>query len=112
MREHAQVRRLRPVDVDRWRVVAEYDELGALQAHDTEGFRPAAVVADAHPDPGVHRLPHVEAIVPYLEVALLEMLERRGRLVVRVPRQMNLAVAPDRTAAAVDEDRRIEPVAV
>ena len=66
------------------RVVAEQDEFNALHAHNAVGFGPAPIVADAHADIGAERAPDREAQIAGLEVALLEMLKRIMRAVVRV----------------------------
>ena len=89
------------------RVVAEEHELDALQAHHPIGLGPAPVVADAHPDQPAEQPPDAEAEVADVEVALLEMLERSGRLVLGVAGQMDLAILPDDAADGVHEDRRV-----
>lgn len=109
---HAQVRRLAPVDVPARRVVAQHGELGALQAHHAEGLGPAPVVADAHADPRAERLPDLEALIANLEVLLLQVLERRLGLVVRMAGQMDLAVAADDVRLVVHQYGGVEAPAV
>ena len=58
------------------RVVAEHQQLHALQRHDPVGLRPAAIVADAHAHHPPVEVPDREAEVADLEVVLLEVLER------------------------------------
>src|SRR5262249_31316187 len=70
--------------IDRWRVVAEHDQLDALQSHHAVGFRPAAIVAYAHADDAAQGAPYGKAEVPRLEIALFQMLERTLRVVFRV----------------------------
>ena len=107
MVEHPQVRRLPVVDVDLRRVVAEQDHFHALEPEHPVGLRPAAVVADAHPEHPAEGFPDRKAEVADLEVALLEMLERRFRQVLGVSGKVDLPVLPD-DLAAVDEDRGVE----
>src|SRR5216684_4650748 len=95
------------VDVLDRRVVAERDDLDPLQAHDAVGLGPAPVVADAHADDRILHAPYWKALVADVEIALFEVLERRVRQVLRVPRQMDLAVAPDNMPGRVDQDRRV-----
>ena len=110
--EHAQVRRLVPVDVVRRRVVAQHHHFGALQAHDAKGLGPTAVVANAHAHAGVHGVPHLEAFVAHLEVLFLQVLKWRGRFVVVVAGQVHLAVATDDVALSVHDDGCVEALAL
>src|SRR5260221_1105655 len=107
--EHAQRGRLlaRPDGIADRRVVAEHDELDALQPHDAIGLGPAPVVADAHAHDAAERPPHREAEIAGLEIALLEMLPRPLGIVLAVARQMDLAIGADDGAAPVDESRAI-----
>ena len=95
------------VDVEGRRVVAEHDQLDALQAHDPIGLRPAAVVADQHADDPLERAPDREAEIADLEVALLEVLERDACAVVGMARQVHLAVLADDPAVRPDQDRGV-----
>ena len=95
------------VDVLDRRVVAERDDLDPLQPHDPVGLGPAPVVADAHADDGVHEAPDPEPLVADIEIALFEVLERRLRQVLGMPRQMDLAIAPDDAARRIDQDRGV-----
>src|SRR5215469_8895443 len=104
MVEHPQMHRFGMVHVLGRRVVAERDDLDALQPHDAEGFRPAPVVADAHADDGVEGAPHFEALVADIEIALFEMLERRVGQMLGMPRQVNLAIAADDPPVVLYED--------
>ena len=96
--------------VDR-RVVAAQDQLDALQPHHPVRLRPPPVVADHHADEAAERPPHAEALRPGLEVVALGVLERPVRLVLLVPRQVDLAVAGDDRAVALDEDLGVVAVA-
>ena len=88
-------------------VVAEQDHLHALQAEHPVGLRPAAVVADAHPEDPVKGAPHRKPEIADLEVALFEMLERRFGKVVRVSGEMDLPVFR-KDLTAVHQDRGVE----
>ena len=92
------------------RVVAEQDQLDALQAHDAIGLGPAAVVADQHADDRIERPPDRKAEVADLEVALLEVLEGDALAVVGVARQVHLAVLADDLAVRPDQDRGVVAV--
>src|SRR5579862_9560691 len=107
MVEHPQVNRLWIMDVLRWRVVAERNDLDSLQPHDAEGFGPAPIVADAHADDRVHRPPHLEALVADVEIALFQMLERRVRQMLGMAGEVDFAVAAENAAVALDQDRRV-----
>ena len=107
MVEHPQVCRLPVVDVHLGGVVAEHDHLDALEPEDPVGLGPAAVVADAHPEDPAEGLPHRETEVADLEVALLEVLERRFGQVVGVSGEVDLPVLPD-DLPAVHENRGVE----
>src|ERR1041385_438004 len=93
MVKHPQMLGLAVMDVLDWRVVAERDDLDALQSHDAVGFGPAPVVADAHAHDRVLHAPDAEALIPDVEIALLQMLERRLRQMLGRAGQVNLAVA-------------------
>ena len=108
VRGGAQVRRLVPVDVQRRRVVAQHDQLGALQRHHAVGLGPAAVVAQAHADLDVVGFPHAEAQVADFEELLLQVLERRLGLVVGMAGQVDLAVLADDPGLAVHQDGGVE----
>jgi hypothetical protein len=95
VRGGAQVHRLVPVDVERRRVVAQHHHLGALQRHHAVGLGPAAVVAQAHAEARTHGVEHAKAQVAHLEELLFQVLEGRLGLVVRVARQVDLAVLAD-----------------
>src|SRR5207248_976265 len=85
----------------------ERDDINPLQPHDAERLGPTPVVADAHADDSVKGAPHPEPLVADLEVALFEMLERRIGQVLRMPREVNLAVAPNDPPVGLDEDRGV-----
>ena len=104
---HAQMDRLVPLHVAGRRVVARHDDLHALQAHDAEGLRPAAVVADAHADGRVRGLPNGKSQVSHRKVLLFQMLQRRAVDGLRIARDMNLAVFADDVAIAADQDARV-----
>jgi hypothetical protein len=76
-----------------------------LQSHDPIGFGPAPVVADAHADDRILHPPHPKALVADVEIALFEVLERRLGEMLGVPRQVDLAVAPDDMPRRINEDR-------
>ena len=105
----AKVRRLGVVDVEGRRVVPDEHHLDPLKAEHTERLRPAAVVADRHPEDAAERPPDREAEVADLEVALLEVLERDVRPVVGVAGQVDLPVLADDLPVRPDEDRGVEP---
>ena len=90
------------------RVVAEHDQLDALETHHPVGLGPAPVVADAHPHDAVHGAEHGEAQVAGLEVALLEMLVDLARLGLRMAGDMDLAVLPGDLPLAIDQNGRVE----
>src|SRR3984893_6559280 len=89
------------------RVVTEHYHFDPLQAHHAVGLRPSAIVADAHADDSVERPPRAKPQVAYVEVALLEMLERILRPMVGMPGQMDLAVLADDAGLAIDDDRGV-----
>src|SRR3546814_20730615 len=74
------------------RVVADADDLDALQAHGAVDLGPAAIVADPHAVNAAHRPPDREPEVARLEVPLLEVLPGALRLVLGVAGPMPLAV--------------------
>ena len=106
--EGAAVRRLEGEAVERRRVVADQHQLHALQAKHAEGLGPAPVVADQHADAAAQRLPHREAEVAHLEIALLQVLELALGLVLGVAGQVDLAILADDRARIVDQDGRVE----
>ncbi len=75
-------------------VVADQDQLGALQAHHPIGLGPAAVVADRHSHHAIKGSPDRELGARLEEVAL-GVLERPPGLVVLVPGDVDLSVSPD-----------------
>src|SRR6202162_2739376 len=91
------------------RVVAEHNHFDALKAHHSIGFRPAAVVADAHAHDAAEGAPDPETVVARLEIALLEVLMLAVRLRLRVAGEMDLPIFADYGAVPVDEDRGVEP---
>src|SRR5216683_928164 len=107
MVEHPQMLGLAGVDVQDRRVVAERDDLDALQPHDAVGLGPAPVVADAHADDRILYAPYPKTLVADVEIALFEVLERRLGEMLGVPRQVDLAVAPDDMPRRIDQDRRV-----
>src|SRR6266699_1120247 len=107
MVEHPQMLGLAGVDVLDWRVVAERDDLDPLKPHHPVGLGPAPVVADAHADDRILHAPHPKALVADVEIALFEVLERRLWQVLGVPRQVDLAVAPDDMPGRINQDRRV-----
>lgn len=72
-------------------VVAEHDHLDALQAHDAISLGPAAVVADAHAHDAAETAPHLEAVIAWLEITLLQVLVRAAGLRLGMAGQMHLA---------------------
>src|SRR5437764_15037259 len=86
-------------------VVAERDDLDALQPHDAVGLGPAPVVADAHAHDRVLHAPDAEAFVPDIEIALLEMLKRRLRQMLGMAGQVDLAVPAYDAAVGIDPGR-------
>ena len=86
------------------RVVAEHHQLDALQAQYPVGFRPAAIVADAHADHSAKPAPGAEAQVADVEVTLLQVLERIARAMVGVAGQMHLAVLAHDAAVLVGDN--------
>src|SRR5881396_1819075 len=95
------------MDVLDRRVVAERHDLDPLQPHDAPGFRPTPVIADAHPDNRIISAPHPEALVADIEIALFEMLEGSIRQMLGMAGKVDLAVAPDDPAIALDQDRGV-----
>ena len=98
------------VDVVRWRVIAERDQLDPLQAHHPVALGPAPVVADHHADHAAERTPDRKAQVAYLEVALFEVLERDALAMIGVAGQMDLAILADDLAVRADQDRGVVAV--
>ena len=89
-------------------VVAAEHHLHALQAQHPVRFGPAPVVADDHAGHPAVRGPGTEAQVADLEVALFQVLERRLGPVLRMARQVDLAVFADDRAVAADQDGAVE----
>src|SRR5690242_18335148 len=71
--EGAKLVLFRPIRQLRGRVVAEQHHLRALERHDAIGLGPAAVVANAHSDPGAEALPDGETEIARLEIERLQM---------------------------------------
>ncbi len=94
------------------RVVAEDDEIGALQSQDPVDLGPPTVVAQAHADPQPVDLEHAETKVADLEVVLLQVLGRRLPHRRGVTGQMDLAVLADDLPRAVHQDRGVVAVPV
>ncbi len=74
------------------RVVAQRHQFDTLKPHHPEGFRPSAVIADAHADDAAHGPPYRKAEVPGFEIAFFKMLEAAFRLKLGMSRQVNFAV--------------------
>src|SRR5580700_4619864 len=100
MVEHPQMLGLAGMDVLDRRVVAERDDLDALQPHDAIGLRPAPVVADAHAYHRVERAPYLEPLVADIEIALFKMLERCLGQVLGMAGQVHLTIPPDNPPVA------------
>src|SRR3954447_6786613 len=99
--ERAQMLRLAVMDILDRRIIAERDDLDPLQPHDPVRLGPASVIADAHADHRVHEAPNPETLVADVEIALFEMLKRRLRQVLGMPRQVDLAIAPDGSSCRI-----------
>src|ERR1700744_6337156 len=99
--EHPQMLRLAMMDVLDRGVVAERDDLDALQPHDAIGLGPAPVVAAANADDGVIGAPYLEPLVADIEIALFEVLKRRVRQMLGMAGQVDLAIAPDDAPVAL-----------
>ena len=97
-------------------VVADANQLDALQAQHAPGFRPAAVVADHHAHDRVapvrSRPDGGKSQIAIFEIALFELLV--GCTDTRLDRagQMHLAIASENFAVAIDQDRTIEALTV
>src|SRR5689334_9303463 len=107
MVKHPEMLGLAMMDVLDGRVVAERDDLDPLQSHDAVRFGPAPVVADAHTHDRVLHAPDAETFVPDIEIALLQMLERRLREMLGMAGEVDLAVAADDMPGGIDEDRGV-----
>ena len=107
MMKHPQMLGLAVMNVFDRRIVAEGDDLDPLQPHDTIGLGPAPVVADAHADDRIKRPPDVEAFIADVEVPFFEMLKGRIRQMLGMAGQMDLAIAADDPAVALDQDGRV-----
>src|SRR5438105_6133362 len=106
--EHAQVRRLVPMNVPGWRVIAQGNDIHALQAHDANRLWPAPIIADAKTDLCVHGPPDLEAVIADVEEFFLQMLKGRFGLVLRMAGQVDLAIASDDAPGPVHQDGGIE----
>src|SRR5262249_26247455 len=80
--------------VDRGRVVAEHDQLHALQSHDAIGLGPAPIVADTHADDAAHGSPDRKTEVAGLKITLLQVLEGTLRIKLGMTGQMHLRYLP------------------
>src|SRR3972149_5171777 len=85
-------------------VVADEDHLDSLEPENAIGLGPTAVVADRHPHDPAESTPHGKAVGAGLEVAPFEVLEPSPGLVLLVSRKVDLAILPDDSAVALDED--------
>src|SRR5438552_18740176 len=90
--KHAAMDGLRVVNVRIGRVESQNDHIDTLETHDSEGFGPAPVVADAHSNEPIERAIDFETSASNLEVSLLQFLKRRLRSVLRVPRYVDLSL--------------------
>src|SRR6202046_2878541 len=90
------------------RVVSEHHQFDALKAHNAVGFRPSAVVADAHAHHAAESAPNAEPEVSWLEIAFLQMLVGAPVLGLGMARKVHFTIFPDDGARAVDEDRSVE----
>ncbi|MHC2687027.1 hypothetical protein ACVJDU_008591 [Bradyrhizobium diazoefficiens] len=97
-------------------IVADADELDALQAEHAPGFRPAAIVADHHAHDGVgpgRTGPEGgKTEIAIFEIALLQLLVARTRPRLDRARQMHLAIAAENLAVTIDQDGAIVAAAV
>src|SRR5262249_32337799 len=98
--------------IDRGRVVAEHDQLHALQSHDAIGLGPSPIVADTHADNAAHGSPDWKTEVAGLEITLLQVLEGTLRIELGMARQMHLAILAHDLSVPVDQDRRVEMMAI
>ncbi len=89
-------------------VVAEQDQIRALQSQYAIHLGPTPIVADAHPRLASHELEDSEPEISNLEISLLQVLRRFIRLVVGVTGQMNLPILADNASTRIHEDRRVE----
>ena len=98
------------------RIVADTDELNALQPKNAPGLGPAAIVADHHPHdriaPGRACAKRRKAQIAIIEVALFKLLETRAGTRRDRARQVHLAVATENFAVVVDQDRTVVAPAV
>src|SRR5450830_533174 len=86
---------LRLAWIEQRRVVAERDQLHALERKYAVGFRPASVIADGHAEFTAKGLEHGKAEITHLKIHFLEILKWMLRMNLTVPRQMHLAVLAD-----------------
>ncbi len=85
-------------------VVADEDQLDALEAHLSVGLGPAPIVAGGHTDQTAECPPDTEPVGRFLEVAPFEVLERTPRFVVRVTRDVDLAILAHDRSVALDQN--------
>src|SRR6056297_2978108 len=97
------------MDVTRGCVVAEHENLGPLKGHHAKGFRPTAIITDAHADPARWCREGGKAKVTDLEIAFLKVLELRVADRLFRARQMDLAVLPKDFTIRANKHRSIEP---
>ncbi|MNL09606.1 hypothetical protein D3C87_1303730 [compost metagenome] len=89
------------------RVVAQHNELRALQRHYPIGFWPAPVVAQAHAHHAAKGIPYGKTQVARFEVTLLQMLGVAAGLRLHMPGQMDLAVLADDFPVRADKNGRV-----
>jgi hypothetical protein len=113
MVEHALLRPLVCfLRIHRGRVVAEHDQLHPLQSHDAISLGPPPVVADAHADDAAHGAPHRKTQVTRLEITFFQVLEGTLRIELGMPGQMHLAIFADDFSVSIDQDGRVEMMAI
>src|SRR5882757_6610995 len=98
------------------RIVADADQLDALQAKNTPGLRPAAIIADHHAHDRVTPIrsdaKSRKSEVAIREIALFQLLEARSGARFDRPRQMHLAIAAENLAATIDQYRAVVAPAI
>ena len=93
-------------------IVADANQLDALQAEHAPGFRPAAIIADHHAHDRVVPVRSGaeggKSEVAIFEIALFELLVGAPARGSTEPGKMHLAIAAENFAVAIDQDRTIE----
>src|SRR6266700_5043309 len=93
-------------------IVAEADQFDPLQAENAPGFGPAPIIADHHAHDRVAPFrPYAKggkSQIAIFEIALFELLVARAAARLDRAGQMDLAIATENFATAIDQDRAVE----